>query len=103
MPISVIISNFNGAKYLPKLLETLKGQRDVTLELIVVERNSTDDSRKILAEHPDVKVIPEPPETGLVAGYAVGARSAQHDLLFFCNEDMWFEPDCLRLVEQQFQ
>jgi len=102
MPISVIISNFNGARWLPRLLETLKAQRDVTLELIVVERNSKDESLAILAEHPDVRVVNEPPESGLVAGYAVGARYAKHELLFFCNEDMAFEPDCLRLVELQF-
>jgi GT2 family glycosyltransferase len=102
MPISVIVSNFNGAKYLPKLLETLKAQKDVSLELIVVDRNSSDDSARILAEHPDVVTLHEPAETGLVAGYDVGARRARHDMFFFCNEDMWFEPDCLRLVELQF-
>ncbi len=100
MAVSVIVSNFNGAKYLPRLLETLKAQEGVTLEITVVDRNSTDDSRAILAQHPDVKVITEPPESGLVAGYAAGVPHARYERLFFCNEDMWFEVHCLANLEK---
>jgi GT2 family glycosyltransferase len=94
--VSVIISNFNGAKYLPRLIETLHAQQGVELEIIVVDRNSSDGSDSILAQHPEITVIKHPPETGLVCGYAVGGDAAKHDLLYFCNEDMWYEPDCLR-------
>jgi GT2 family glycosyltransferase len=103
MRISAIASNFNGARYLPKLLETLKAQQGVELQIIVVDRHSTDGSDAILERHPDVTVVKERPESGLVAGYAAGFPHARHDLLFFSNEDMWFEPDCLRLVAEQFQ
>lgn len=99
--VSVIISNFNGAKYLPRLFETLRSQRGVELEIIVVDRNSSDASDSILAGHPEVRVIKHPPETGLVCGYAVGAEVATKDLLYFCNEDMWLEPDCLRLLAEE--
>jgi GT2 family glycosyltransferase len=100
MAVSVIVSNFNGAKYLPRLLETLKAQERVTLEIIIVDRNSIDDSPKILAQHPEVKVVKEPPETGLVAGYAAGVPHARYEHLFFCNEDMWFDSQCLHRLEE---
>jgi len=96
--ISVIISNFNGCRFLPRLLESLRAQRGVTLELIVVDRQSRDGSPEYLAAQTDVRVLGEPPESGLVTGYAVGAKVATGELLFFCNEDMWFEPDCLQLL-----
>lgn len=99
--VSVVVSNFNGAKYLPKLLETLRAQRGVQLEIIVVDRRSTDESAAILRAAPHVIVVDEPPESGLVTGYAVGAERATAELLFFCNEDMWFEPDCLRLLAER--
>ena len=102
MTISVIVSNFNGARYLPKLIESFRSQRDVELEIIVVDRNSTDGSREILARYPDVRIIGEPPETGLVAGYSVGRSIARGEMLFFSNEDMWFEPNCLALLQHQF-
>ncbi len=100
MAISVIVSNFNGARYLPKLLESLKSQQGVTLEIIIVDRHSTDESAAILAQHPDVRVVKEPPESGLVAGYHAGVPHARYEHLFFCNEDMWFTPDCLRRLEE---
>lgn len=103
MAISVIVSNLNGARFLPKLLSSLKEQRGVTLQIVIVDRHSRDESAQILAQHPDVEVVSEPPESGLVAGYAVGARQARHEYLFFSNEDMWFSRDCLRLVQEQFE
>jgi N-acetylglucosaminyl-diphospho-decaprenol L-rhamnosyltransferase len=95
-PISVIVSNLNGARYLPRLLETLAAQIEVHTEIIVVDRHSTDESAEILARHPAVRVVHEPPESGLVAGYAVGATHASHQLLFFCNEDLYLDERCLR-------
>jgi GT2 family glycosyltransferase len=99
--VSAIISNFNGARYLPKLLETLRAQRGVEVEIIVVDRNSSDESASILANCQGVKVVQEPPESGLVTGYDVGAVHATTELLFFCNEDMWFDPDCLRRLAER--
>lgn len=96
--ISVVVSNFNGLRFLPRLLESLRSQRDVEIEIIVVDRHSTDGSGPYLASCPDVRVLSEPPESGLVSGYACGAAIARGELLFFCNEDMWFDPDCLRLL-----
>jgi GT2 family glycosyltransferase len=101
MRVSAIISNFNGARFLPRLLESLRAQRGVETEILVVDRFSTDGSLEILARHPEVRVLREPAETGLVAGYHAGSRHASSDLLFFCNEDMWFEPDCLRLLAER--
>jgi len=100
MSVSVIASNFNGERFLPKLLGTLRAQRCVTLEIIVVDRHSKDASMKILRQQPDITVVQVPPELGLVAGYAAGVLKAAFQNLFFCNEDMWFEPDCLHNLEK---
>src|SRR5262249_10116073 len=101
MSVSVIISNLNGQRFLPRLLETLRGQRGVSVQIIVVDRFSHDGSEAFLAGQPDVTVVQEPPETGLVSGYAAGVAHAEHEHLFFCNEDMWFDLDCLRHLEEQ--
>jgi GT2 family glycosyltransferase len=37
----------------------------------------------------------------LVSGYAAGAKIASSEHLFFCNEDMWFDEDCLHLLEEK--
>jgi len=98
MGVSAIISNLNGAHFLPKLLDSLRGQEGVDLEIIVVDRLSRDASPTILQGYPEVKVLSEPPETGLVCGYHAGSRVATRDHFFFCNEDMWFGPRCLEFL-----
>jgi GT2 family glycosyltransferase len=95
LSISVVVSNLNGERYLPRLLESLTAQRGVTVEIIVVDRESTDSSAEILQRYPAVRVVHEPPGSGLVAGYAVGASEASHPLLFFCNEDLYLDEYCL--------
>jgi GT2 family glycosyltransferase len=99
--VSVIVSNFNGSRYLPRLLDTLLKQREVETQIIVVDRHSTDASAAVLARHPAVQVIREPPESGLVSGYAAGAKHANHALLFFCNEDLYLEENCLSELAAQ--
>jgi GT2 family glycosyltransferase len=99
--ISVIVSNFNGLRFLPKLLESLRAQRGVELEIIIVDRESRDGSPEFLAAQPDVRLITEPPQSGLVSGYHAGTKVAQGELFFFANEDLWLDPDCLgRLAAQ---
>lgn len=93
--ISAIISNFNGRQFLDRLLASLRAQRDVVLDIVVVDRLSQDGSREYLEAQSDVRVVFEPPQTGLVSGYAAGARVARFPLLFFANEDLWLDPDCL--------
>jgi GT2 family glycosyltransferase len=99
--ISVIVSNFNGLRFLPKLLESLRAQRGVALEIIIVDRESRDGSLAFLAAQPDVRVITEPPQSGLVSGYHAGTKVAQGDLFFFANEDLWLDPDCLRRLAER--
>lgn len=101
MSVSVIANNFNGERFLPRLLSSLRAQRGVTLEIIVVDRHSTDKSLEILSQQSDITVVHAPPELGLVAGYAAGVPKAACENLFFCNEDMWFDPDCLCSLEKQ--
>jgi GT2 family glycosyltransferase len=93
--VSAIVCNLNGGKFLPRLIETLRGQRGVCTEIIVVDRESTDGSREYMAGFPDINVVTEPAATGLVAGYHAGFEAATGDLIFFCNEDLWLDEHCL--------
>lgn len=99
MSASVIISNFNGYRFLPKLLGSLRAQRGGAPEIIIVDRNSTDGSGEYLFKQTDVKVVEHPPQTGLVSGYAAGYSLATRDHIYFCNEDMWIDENCIGRLE----
>jgi len=62
MSVSVIASNFNGERFLPRLLSSLRAQRGVTLEIIVVDRHSTDGSFELLSQESDIIVAFGTPE-----------------------------------------
>ena len=91
----------NGERFLPRLIETLKAQEKVDLEIIVVDRFSKDESLLVLQKYPEIKIISEKPDSGLVAGYHAGSLIATKENFFFCNEDMWFEQDCLFRLEKE--
>jgi N-acetylglucosaminyl-diphospho-decaprenol L-rhamnosyltransferase len=93
--VSAIVCNLNGMRFLPRLLASLDAQQGVDVQVVVVDRESTDGSRSFLAARPTVTVVTEPAASGLVAGYHAAVPAADSDLLFFCNEDLWLDPSCL--------
>src|ERR1700724_4246031 len=89
--VSVVVCNLNGMRFLPRLLATLREQREVDTEIVVVDRESTDGSREYLARHPGIKVVTEPAASGLVAGYHAAVAAASDARLFFWRQDLWLD------------
>ena len=54
--VSVVISNYNGGKYLKEAIDSVLNQSYSNLELIVVDDGSTDDSKKILLSYQDQRL-----------------------------------------------
>jgi GT2 family glycosyltransferase len=99
--VSVIILNFNGAKWLPRCLKSLGEQTIVSqLEIIVADNGSTDGSDKLAsailsALAINSQVVQNGGNLGYCEGNNRGAKSAQGKYLLFLNADTWLEPDCL--------
>jgi glycosyltransferase involved in cell wall biosynthesis len=51
--VSVVVPNYNHARFLPKRIESILGQTFQGFELILLDDCSTDDSRSILAKYAD--------------------------------------------------
>src|SRR5579859_1910040 len=104
--VSVIILNFNGARWLPRCLASLGEQTTLkNLEIIVADNASTDGSDelagKILksAAMPG-RVVPNGGDLGYCEGNNRGARAANGKYLLFLNTDTWLERDCIeQLIE----
>ena len=98
--VSVIILNYNGAQHLPTCTESLQVQTLADqLEIIVVDNGSTDDSEQVVRPY-GVTFLALGENHGFGKGNNLGARTAAGKYLFFVNNDMRFEPDC---VEQMVQ
>lgn len=84
--ISVIIPVYNGEKYLKECIEMMLNQSYKSLEIIVVNDGSTDESKKIAKQYP-VKLITLPVNRGLSVARNTGIDAAQGDYVHFMDVD----------------
>jgi glycosyltransferase involved in cell wall biosynthesis len=98
MIVSVIIPTYNGGHKLPNVLQSLLLQRIQDFELIVVVDGSADNTKAVLDEwlpkFRQAKCIFQS-NGGRSQARNAGAKIAGGDLLFFVDDDMRLEPDCL--------
>ena len=89
--VSVVIVNWNGAEHLRLCLPSLASQSFKSLEVIVVDNCSSDESAEV-AKSLGVRWLPLEKNLGLAPALNRGAMSAGGDLLLFVNNDMRFDP-----------
>jgi len=85
--ISVIIANYNGARFLKGCLDSLKEQVYRDIEIIVIDNGSSDNSLEILQKYPDVKVIRNQRNLGFVGANNLGFKAAKGEYLLLLNND----------------
>jgi len=89
--VSAIIVNWNGAHHLSICLPSLRAQTLTSLEIIVVDNGSKDDSEAITQEF-QARWLPLGKNVGLAPALNRGAEIAAGDFLLFINNDMRFDP-----------
>lgn len=98
--LTVVLLTYNCANW---VRDTLTHLRDLRLPLVAVDNGSTDATREILADFPDVRVVALGRNTG-AAGRNAGVEAAHTDYVLFCDDDGWYERDGLdyavRLLDQ---
>ena len=98
--ISLIILNYQGEPWLGRCLESVCAQTAFArLEVVVVDNVSTDKSREICDSFcgrlPQLQFIANQENHWYCEGNNIGARAANSPLLFFLNNDVWLEADCV--------
>jgi GT2 family glycosyltransferase len=104
--VRAVVVTWDGAHLLPECLDSLLAQ-DVppgTLEVLVVDNASTDNTVPLLAErYPTVRCLTLPRNLGFAGGVAAGTADllgppgpAQPAYVALLNNDAWFEPDAVR-------
>jgi GT2 family glycosyltransferase len=101
--ISVVILNYNGAKWIERCLLSLHQQTIFPrLEIIVADNLSSDGSdllaEKMLRDWPNGRFVQNGSNLGFCEGNNRGVLPATGHYLFFLNNDTWLEPDCLEVL-----
>lgn len=90
--ISVVMTTFNGEKFLVEQLESILNQTRVPHEIIVVDDLSTDNTYKILqdyrSKYPEtLKVYQNKSRLGINGNFERAARLSTGDLILFSDQD----------------
>lgn len=99
--ISVVIVNYNGARYLERCLASLARQTYRSFEIILVDNASTDGSAEGVADHyPEVQILRSTRNVGFAEGNNLGIRAARGNLIATLNTDTEVEPDYLEKLSE---
>lgn len=97
--VTAVIINYNGAAYLPELLDSLQRQTFRNFDIQVIDNASADHSLELLGRrYPDVPVVALPQNEGFSRAGNRAASSAQTRWLLFLNSDMRLEPRFLEEI-----
>jgi len=102
LDLSVVILNWNTAALLEQSLDTLVGTQSAReYEIVVVDNNSTDNSREMVVEKfPSVRLIANPTNLGFGAGNNVAVSQTSGRWILFLNSDTTVLPDALTQLVQ---
>ena len=99
--VSIIIPTLNSAGYLDALLRSIEQQSYSSIEVIVVDAGSTDNSIDIARRYKAI-VIEDPGSR--MAAKNLGARQARGEYLYFVDSDMELTPsvvaECVKACEE---
>jgi GT2 family glycosyltransferase len=86
--LSVIIPNWNGGKFLPTCLDALVRQTYPSVQIIVADNASHDDSQELIrAQYPQVKLIELSENRGFTGACNSGIEAASGEIIALLNND----------------
>lgn len=104
MKLSVITVVYNGEKTIERTIESVISQKDVEIDYIIVDGNSSDDTMDVVKKYrKNISHIVSEPDSGIYDAMNKGIGLAVGDVLAFLNSDDWYEKDMLRFVINAFE
>jgi len=100
--ISIIIATYNSDKTLEKCLRSIIKQKDSSIELIIVDGESTDHTLEILKFYEkSIDVLISELDEGIYDAWNKGIKAATGDWLMFVGSDDELRSNCISLYKQQ--
>lgn len=102
--ISIIIATYNSEKTLEKCLCSIIKQKDNSIELIIVDGGSTDQTLEILKRHEkSIDCLISELDEGIYDAWNKGIKVATGNWLMFVGSDDELRPECIPSYQRQIQ
>ena len=96
--VSVIVVNYNGYRFLKRLLDSIQIQTFKDFETIFVDNNSSDGSANFVQNnYPEITII-QAENKGFGTSCNLAAKNSNGQYLAFLNEDMYLPEDFLENI-----
>jgi glycosyltransferase involved in cell wall biosynthesis len=100
--LSVVLPNYNHAKYVGRALAALLGQGRPADEIIVIDDGSTDDSVAVIAgiaaTAPAIRLLRNETNIGVIPTLQRGLEAARGQYVYFAASDDWVLPGFFALA-----
>jgi glycosyltransferase involved in cell wall biosynthesis len=105
--LSVVLPNYNHAKFIGRALAALLGQERTADEIIVIDDGSTDDSiaviERIAADAPTIRLLRNPSNIGVIPTLQRGLEATRGKYVYFAASDDWVFPGFFALALRRLE
>lgn len=109
MKVSVVMTTYNGSRFLTQMLESLYSQTRKIDELLIFDDQSTDETVKIVKEFIEVhklnswKIIVNEKNMGWEQNFVNALEAATGDIIFPCDQDDIWHKDKIEKMATAFE
>ena len=101
--VSIVIDNYNYARFLRQAIDSVLEQTYRNFEIIVVDDGSTDSSREVMKSYGDRIITVFQNNSGQGAAFNSGVTHSKGQIICLLDADDYFHQDKLKKVVETFQ
>lgn len=107
MKASIVIANYNNAKFIKECIESLNSQTYKDLEIIFFDDNSKDNSLEIIKEFKNVSVLKNTIQTNFgslnqINAFKKAIELTTGEIIFFLDSDDYFHKNKIERIISEF-